>query len=215
MKAKLEQLYRCSSQHTMDISSRRLQIITFLRQARLRRSSIFTSSVNWEASCRAFNANLKLPEWSSVLTWLKLVLKMPMRRFPVWKLTWQKLVKKCLVLTRKNANLASWVSYAQKISKLFLISLIKRPATIGSHITNCKILAHRNVVTAETGSSAPCGHCTLCENFGRHRTSMVNYTEVLKTRSKTVVPKVGGTAPLEAMRKSRGGGEAEMGGKGR
>jgi len=44
---------------------------------------------------------------------------------------------------------------------------------------------------------------------------MVNYTEVLKTRSKTVVPKVGGTAPLEAMRKSRGGGEAEMGGKGR
>jgi len=61
----------------------------------------------------------------------------------------------------------------------------KRPATIGSHITNYKTLAHRNVVTAETGSSAPCGHCAQSGNFGRHRTSIVNYTEVLETLHKT------------------------------
>jgi len=61
----------------------------------------------------------------------------------------------------------------------------KRPATIGSHITNYRTLAHRNVVTAETGSSAPYGHCALCGNFDRHRRSMVNYTKVLETPSKT------------------------------
>ena len=67
--------------------------------------------------------------------------------------------------------------------------MYKRPATIGLHITNYKTLVHRYVVTAETGSSAPCGHCALCGNFGRHRISMVNYTEVLETPSKTFQPK--------------------------
>jgi len=61
----------------------------------------------------------------------------------------------------------------------------KRPATIGSHITNYKTPAHRNVVTTETGSSAPCGHCALSGNFGRHRTSMINYSEVLEKPRKT------------------------------
>ena len=57
--------------------------------------------------------------------------------------------------------------------------------TIGSHITNYKTLAHRNVVTAESDSSAPCDHCELCGNFGCHRTPLVNYTEDSETPSKT------------------------------
>jgi len=68
--------------------------------------------------------------------------------------------------------------------KLDAMTTYKRPATIGLHITNYRTLAHRNV-TAETGSSAPCGHCALCGNFGRHRTSMVNYAEGLETPSNT------------------------------
>jgi len=67
----------------------------------------------------------------------------------------------------------------EKTLKPDAMIMYKWPAAIYLHMTNYRTLAHRHVVTAETGSSAPCGHCTLCGNFGHHRTSMVNYTEVL------------------------------------
>jgi len=54
------------------------------------------------------------------------------------------------------------LTQTEKKLKPDAMTTYKRRATIGSHITNYKTLAHRNAVTTETGSSAPCGHCALC-----------------------------------------------------
>ena len=62
----------------------------------------------------------------------------------------------------------------------------KKPKTLGSIFTNYKRIAHRDVQhdkhLSNTGSSAPCGKCTLCRHRGNHN-SMVPFTHVIVSSS--------------------------------
>ena len=79
---------------------------------------------------------------------------------------------------KNNANKMVWATSFPSLLELSLkeknlkhvMITYKRPATIGSHITNYETLAYRNVATTETGSTAPRGQCAVGTvwKFGRH-----------------------------------------------
>ena len=48
----------------------------------------------------------------------------------------------------------------------------KRPTALRDYLTNYKRIAHDQHETPEGCSVAPCGHCALRGNYGKHR-SMV------------------------------------------
>ena len=54
----------------------------------------------------------------------------------------------------------------------------KRLLTLSQQLTRYKILAQE----PQKGSSGPCGHCSLCGNYGKHA-SMIEYTESIRSPS--------------------------------
>ena len=93
---------------------------------------------------------------------------------------------------------SSQLKLSQKENNMVPDNMIsyKRPEANCTHIANYKTLEHRkndlltklsakNVALRVNGLSEPYGCCATCDNFGRHRTPMVNFTEILKTPCKT------------------------------
>ena len=57
----------------------------------------------------------------------------------------------------------------------------KRPSTLGQRLMQYRKIAHDSVDSSSTtGSSHPCGHCSLCGCFGKTK-SMVFATDTIKT----------------------------------
>ena len=56
----------------------------------------------------------------------------------------------------------------------------KRPPALRDYLTNYKRIANDQHATPEGGSSAPCGHCALCVNYGKHH-SMIEKEDYLCT----------------------------------
>ena len=57
----------------------------------------------------------------------------------------------------------------------------RRPQTLSQSLTKYRKIAHN--VEEECAQSRPCGRCSLCGNFGKYTTNMVNTTRTIKAKS--------------------------------
>ena len=79
--------------------------------------------------------------------------------------------KKTLVWATPFSNLIKLDQRKKRLAPMASIAY-KKPKTLGS-ITNYKLIAHQDVQhdknLSNTGSSTPCGKCTLCGHKGNHK----------------------------------------------
>ena len=93
--------------------------------------------------------------------------------------------KKTLVWATPFSNLIKLDQREKHLAPIASITY-KKPKTQGSILTNYKLIAHRDVQDdknpSNTGSSTPCGKCTLCGHRGNHN-SMVPFTHKIVSSS--------------------------------
>jgi len=61
----------------------------------------------------------------------------------------------------------------------------KRPTTVCEILTNYKHLASSKTWERVKGVSGPCGHCALCDCYGKHNKSMVPCVSQIMSKFKT------------------------------
>ena len=95
-------------------------------------------------------------------------------------------LKKALVWATRFSNVIKLEQKEKHLASMASITYKKKTKTMGSILTNYKLIAHRDVQhdkkLSNTGSSAPCEKCTLCGHKGNHN-SMVPFTHKIVSSS--------------------------------
>ena len=90
---------------------------------------------------------------------------------------------------RVHGNVSVWATHFPKLMRLSkrekelnpnALLTYKRPATLGTHLTNYKELAHMEAPSVQ-GGSLRCRHCKLCGLYGG--TNMVEETSIIRSES--------------------------------